>query len=85
MKYLDRILNENGEVLAIILREKYSQNGIEFFTPDDFPQQLGYMKHKIGHKIKPHLHSSCIIFLETKDNTSSSLTNFPVDIISWSS
>ncbi len=46
MKYLDRILNENGEVLAIILREKYSQNGIEFFTPDDFPQQLGYMKHK---------------------------------------
>lgn len=57
MKYLDRILNENGEVLAIILRNKYSQNGIEFFTPDHFPQQLGYMKHKKGHKIKPHLHN----------------------------
>lgn len=57
MKYLDRIFNENGDVLAIILREKYSQNGIEFFTPDDFPQQLGYMKHKKGHKIKPHLHN----------------------------
>lgn len=57
MKYLDRIFNEKGDVLAIILREKYSQNGIEFFTPDDFPQQLGYMKHKKGHKIKPHLHN----------------------------
>mgnify|MGYP001399172004 FL=1 len=57
MKYLDRIFNENGDALAIILREKYSQNGIEFFTPDDFPQQLGYMKHKKGHKIKPHLHN----------------------------
>ena len=57
MKYLDYIKNDDGEVLAIILRAKHDKFGIEFFTPDDFPQQLGYMKHKSGHKIKPHLHN----------------------------
>ena len=44
-------------MLAIILRAQHQKNGIEFFTPDDFPQQLGYMKHKKGHLIKPHLHN----------------------------
>ncbi len=57
MKYLDQIFNEQGDTLAIILRSEYQEHGIKFFTPDDFPQQLGYMKHKKGHKIKPHLHN----------------------------
>ena len=57
MKYLENIIGESGEMLAIILRAQHQKNGIEFFTPDDFPQQLGYMKHKKGHLIKPHLHN----------------------------
>jgi hypothetical protein len=57
MKYLDHIVDEKGEILAIILRAEHQQDGIEFFTPDDFPQQLGYMRHKKGHKIKPHMHN----------------------------
>ena len=43
--------------MAIIIRANYSEDGIKFFTPDDFPQQLGYMKHPKGHKIIPHLHN----------------------------
>ncbi len=57
MKNLNHILDKNGETLGIILRAEHKEEGIEFFTPDDFPQQLGYMKHKKGHKIKPHLHN----------------------------
>ena len=47
----------NDKLLSVIIRANYKSDGIEFFTPDDFPQQLGYMKHKKGHKIKPHLHN----------------------------
>jgi Mannose-6-phosphate isomerase len=57
MKYLENVIGESGEMLAIILRARHQKKGIEFFTPDDFPQQLGYMKHKKGHHIKPHLHN----------------------------
>jgi len=46
-----------NKTLALILRAGYKKDGIEFFTPDDFPQQLGYMKHKAGHKIIPHIHN----------------------------
>lgn len=57
MKNLSHILDKDGRTLGIILRAEHKEEGIEFFTPDDFPQQLGYMKHKKGHKIKPHLHN----------------------------
>jgi hypothetical protein len=43
--------------LAIIIRAKYEKDGIEFFTPNDFSQQLGYMKHSKGYIISPHTHN----------------------------
>jgi len=43
--------------LAFIVRGKYrSRKGITFFTPNEFTQQFGYMKHKKKHVIKPHVH-----------------------------
>tara|TARA_B100000900_G_scaffold414364_1_gene440820 strand:+ start:203 stop:616 length:414 start_codon:yes stop_codon:yes gene_type:complete len=57
MKYINNITNDVGEILAIILRSEHKSEGIEFFTPDEFPQQLGYMFHKKGHKVKPHMHN----------------------------
>jgi len=43
--------------LAFIVRGKYrNRKGITFFTPNDFTQQFGYMKHKNKHVIKPHVH-----------------------------
>jgi len=44
-------------LLAIIIRSEYSSEGIEFFTPNDFSQQIGYMKRPTGYKIKPHVHN----------------------------
>jgi mannose-6-phosphate isomerase-like protein (cupin superfamily) len=45
------------KILAIILRASYSEPGIHFFTPDDYSQQLGYMRHPRGKIIEPHVHN----------------------------
>jgi mannose-6-phosphate isomerase-like protein (cupin superfamily) len=52
------IIKDDNEILAIIIRNDFSTEGIKFFTPDDFSQQLAYMSHKKGKKIKPHSHRS---------------------------
>lgn len=47
----------NGRLLALILRAGYHADGIRFFTPDDFSQQLGYMNRPRGYVIPPHVHN----------------------------
>lgn len=47
-----------GRTLAILLKANYHKEGIEFFTPDDFSQQLGYMNRPQGYVIPPHVHNS---------------------------
>ncbi len=43
--------------LAIIIRANYQKEGISFFTPGDFSQQLGYMNRPKGYVIDPHVHN----------------------------
>jgi hypothetical protein len=47
----------NNQLLALIISNKYSEPGIHFFTPDDFSQQLAFMKHPAGKIIQPHVHN----------------------------
>ena len=47
----------NNVVLAIVLRSSYKSEGISFFTPNEFSQQLGYMNRPKGYEIAPHLHN----------------------------
>jgi mannose-6-phosphate isomerase-like protein (cupin superfamily) len=47
----------NNKILALIIKADYSKDGVEFFTPNDFSQQLAYMKHPAGKKIKAHTHN----------------------------
>jgi hypothetical protein len=51
-----QIIESEGKQLAFLLRAGYHAEGIKFFTPDNFSQQLGYMKRPAGYKITPHLH-----------------------------
>ena len=51
------IIKRNEVMLSVIIRENYRSEGIEFFTPDDFSQQLGYMNRKKGYAIPPHRHN----------------------------
>ncbi len=47
----------NHQLLSIIIRRNFEKNGIEFFTPDDFSQQLAYMKRPKDYVIPPHVHN----------------------------
>ena len=54
---LNKVINK-GQTLAIILRTTYKEKGINFFTPNEFSQQLAYMNHPSGYEIQPHLHNA---------------------------
>ena len=51
------VCDNNGKILAIIIKATYNKDGITFVTPDDFSQQLAYMHHTAGHVILPHIHN----------------------------
>jgi len=53
---IENILHED-RTLAVVLRTNHHINGIEFFTPNDFSQQLGYMNRPQGYVIPPHVHN----------------------------
>lgn len=56
MSTIESILHD-GEELAIIVRNEYTADGVNFFTNPEYSQQLAYMRHKKGHKIKAHRHN----------------------------
>ena len=43
-------------LLAVIIRADFQADGIVFATPNELPQQLGYMKRPAGYEIDPHVH-----------------------------
>ncbi len=50
IKYKDKLL-------SVIIRTRFEKDGIEFFTPGDFSQQLAYMKRPKDYVIPPHVHN----------------------------
>ena len=50
-------IEHNDSTIAIIIQKNYEKDGISFFTPNDFSQQLAYMKHSTGKTIQPHTHN----------------------------
>jgi len=53
---VEKITHESS-LLAIIIRSSFKMDGIEFFTPDEFSQQLAYMNRPAGYRIEPHVHN----------------------------
>jgi hypothetical protein len=52
------IITDKGVTLAMLLRTNYQAEGIKFFTPNDFSQQLAYMRRPEGYVIAPHVHNA---------------------------
>jgi hypothetical protein len=50
-------ISHKEQILALLLRSSYSGEGIQFFTPNDFSQQLAYMNRHAGYVIQPHVHN----------------------------
>ena len=57
MENLIKKIEFKDKTLAIIIKNNYSKDGVEFFTPNDFSQQLAYMKHPKGKRIDAHIHN----------------------------
>ncbi|MBM4053450.1 MAG: hypothetical protein FJ264_02010 [Planctomycetes bacterium] len=55
MNKIEQIFDDY-RMIAIIIYAEYEKEGIEFLTPDNFSQQLAYMKRPAGYKIQAHLH-----------------------------
>ena len=53
---IEHIVNEDIE-LALIIRNNFHKDGIEFFTPSTYSQQIGYMNRPKGYVISPHVHN----------------------------
>ena len=56
---IERIVNGDKE-LALIIRHSFHKDGIEFFTPSTYSQQIGYMNRPAGYVIPPHVHNSVV-------------------------
>lgn len=54
---IQRIMHDD-KLLSLIIRKNFEKEGIEFFTPDDFSQQLAYMKRAKDYVIAPHVHNA---------------------------
>lgn len=50
-------IDSNGEILALIIRQDYHEQGIHFLTDEHYSQQLAYMHHPKGKKIDAHVHN----------------------------
>lgn len=70
MKFFMDQLNENitlsnpveqisaeGIIFAIIVRARFQEPGIHFFTENELSQQLAFMRHPAGKLIEPHVHN----------------------------
>ena len=53
---METVMHED-RIIAMVLRAKETFPGVTFFTPPEFSQQLGFLKHKAGHLIQPHTHN----------------------------
>lgn len=49
-------ISDDSGLLAVIIRADFQADGIVFATPNELPQQLGYMKRPAGYEIDPHVH-----------------------------
>ncbi|MCS4054128.1 hypothetical protein [Salinibacter ruber] len=51
-------VEDSGELLAIIIRSSFDEPGVHFFTPDEFSQQLAFMRRPEEEEIDAHVHNS---------------------------
>lgn len=53
---IEKILN-GDVILGMIIRDNFVSDGVTFFTSNESPQQVAFMKHKSGKEIVPHVHN----------------------------
>lgn len=55
MRDIVRVMS-NRKLLAIIIKAEFRYDGLKFLVPDEYPEQLAYMKKSKGCVIESHIH-----------------------------
>ncbi len=50
-------IKKRDKLLAIVLKNEYHTDGVDFITPSELSQQVAYMHHPVGKQILPHVHN----------------------------
>lgn len=50
-------VKKKNKLLAMIIRNNYSCEGVDFITPNEYSQQVAYMHHPTGKAIDAHVHN----------------------------
>lgn len=56
MKQLIEV-KKKDKLLAIIIKNDYKADGVDFITSNELSQQVAYMHHPVGKQIQPHVHN----------------------------
>jgi mannose-6-phosphate isomerase-like protein (cupin superfamily) len=56
MEGTEIIKDKKNNTIAIIIYKDFKKQGLEFFTPSDYSQQMAYMCHEKGKVIGAHTH-----------------------------
>ena len=56
MRQIEEVKKKN-RLLAMIIRNEYSCEGVDFITPNEYSQQVAYMHHATGKVIDAHVHN----------------------------
>lgn len=51
------LVQKKSKLLAMIIRNNYECEGVDFITPNEYSQQVAYMHHEAGKIIDAHVHN----------------------------
>lgn len=51
------LVKKKEKTLAMIIRNNYACDGVDFITPNEYSQQVAYMHHPSGKVIDAHVHN----------------------------
>ena len=52
-----KLIKYKKKILGLIISHKQSKKKVNFYTPNSFTQQVGFISHNKGTYIKPHTHT----------------------------
>ena len=52
-----QLIKKKNKLLAMIIRNDYTCEGVDFITPNEYSQQVAYMHHPTGKVIDAHVHN----------------------------
>lgn len=56
MRQIEEV-KKKDKLLALIIRDNYTCEGVDFLTPNEYSQQVAYMHHPTGKVIDAHVHN----------------------------